>query len=722
MALRFQTLIGLLRHFGPSWLLYRWWYATEIQRGVLRHRLPATTWSREPLAALLTDPRLASPETYRRHRERCDLPFFFSAGALERYRPHFAAWDGATTPLAVADDVTAGYLKFFEHHRVRTGFPPAWHANAVSGRQLPADRHWTEIGDFDAGDIKLVWEPSRFAFVFALVRAYWRTGDERYATAFWELVESWRAENPPQCGANWKCGQEIAFRVMAWCFGLHGFWTSRHSTPERITQLAQMIAVSGRRIEANVKYALSQRNNHAVSEATGLWTIGLLFPEFQAAAQWKDLGAQLLERLGRDLIYPDGAFSQHSMNYQRVMLHAYLWSARLGELHGRPFSAELRGRIRAAGEFLYQQQDETAGAVPCCGQNDGALILPLNNCRYGDFRPVVQATSFLTEGRRRFREGPWDEDLLWLYGPESLSATVKPTPRHDLSAPYGGHFTLRTERGFALVRAPHFRHRPAQADLLHVDLWWRGQNIALDAGTYSYNAPAPWNNPLAHTEYHNTIGVDGRDQMDRCGRFLWFPWPRGTVHAHVRSDQNHLACWVGEHDGYMRLPDPVRCRRAVVQIGPDHWLIADRLEARKRHAYRLHWLLLDVPYKFNQADKRLRLDTPTGPYGLLLHGDAGAMAASVVRADPHQPRGWRSPTYNCREPAISLSLTAEAECVFFWTLFGPAECALHQDRDFLRVDAADWQATLKFSTPSNPALIESVRVEGAIQDFMTLRH
>ena len=129
---------------------------------------------------------------------------------------------------------------------------------------------------------------------------------------------------------------------------------------------------------------------------------------------------------------------------------------------------------------------------------------------------------------------------------------------------------------------------------------------------------------------------------------------------------------------------------------------------------------VDVLYEFDPPQKGWGSIRPAP--NLLLHGDAGAMTASVVRADPHQPRGWRSPTYNCREPAISLSLTAEAECVFFWTLFGPAECALHQDRDFLRVDAADWQATLKFSTPSKPALIESVRVEGAIQDFMTVRH
>jgi len=55
----------------------------------------------------------------------------------------------------------------------------------------------------------VIWEPSRFGFAYALVRAYWRSGDERYAELFWQLVEDWRANNTPQLGPNWKCGQEM---------------------------------------------------------------------------------------------------------------------------------------------------------------------------------------------------------------------------------------------------------------------------------------------------------------------------------------------------------------------------------------------------------------------------------------------------------------------------------------------------------------------------------
>src|SRR4029077_3659749 len=163
-------------------------------------------------------------------------------------------------------------------------------------------------------------------------------------------------------------------------------------------------------------YALSQRNNHGISEGLGLWTIGLLFPELRASARRRERGRRVLEEQGRALIYEDGSFSQHSVNYHRLMLHAYIWSIRLGDLHGRPLSDELRRRVARAGDWLYQMQDDFTGRAPNYGPNDGALILPLSNCAYPDLRPVVQATRYLTTGTRSFGPGPWDEDLFWIFG------------------------------------------------------------------------------------------------------------------------------------------------------------------------------------------------------------------------------------------------------------------------------------------------------------------
>lgn len=711
----------LCRHLGPGWLAYRAAYALQMRAGVLERRTSVSDWDAQPLAALVADPGLAEPAAYACYRRNSAPRFFFDADQCAAYRPLFARWDAAAhpDPVALADAVISGRLRYFEHAVVETGFPPDWHANPFTGERTPSDRHWSRIGDFGSGDIKVIWEPNRFGFAYALVRAYWRTGDERYAEAFWQAVEDWQRRNPPNVGANWKCGQEITFRVMAWCFGLYGFLHSPATTDTRVAALARLVAVSGRRIAANIGYALSQQNNHGISEAVGLFTIGTLFPELRGAAGWQARGRKLLEQQGRALIYEDGAFSQHSANYHRVMLHDYLWALRLGELVGAPFSDALQRRVGKAGHFLYQIQDGESGGVPCYGSNDGAFILPLSNSDYQDYRPVVQAVHYLTERKRCWMDGPWDEALLWLFGPEAVEAPVQAPAREDFAAPQGGCHTLRAERGFVFVRCGSFRHRPAQADLLHVDLWWRGLNIALDPGTYSYNTPAPWDNALGNTAYHNTVTVDGLDQMERIGRFLWLPWAHGNVHCRGRSETGHLEYWEGEHDGYRRLPDPVAHRRAVVRLGEEHWLVLDLLEGHLEHAYRLHWLFPDLPSEFDEVEGLLTLQTPAGAYQARVGSDHCG-SCSLLRADPASPVGWRAPYYGAKEPALSLSLTVRGQRVLFWSLLGPDGCRVEVTPDQIRVAGRQVEALLRRTDSGASLLAEGVALQRPAVDQLVV--
>lgn len=720
MLSRLRYAVLAQRHLGARWLAFRLGYAVRLRLGCLRRRTPLRQWDDRPFATWLSSADLVDRQAYFDHRRQRAPRFFFAPSDRLRYAPLFAQWDDqGDTPVAIAEDISAGRFRYFSHAAIEVGFPPDWHINPLTGQRVAADRHWSDIPDFGHGDIKVIWEASRFGFTYALVRAYWRTGDERYAETFWRLVESWRAANPPNHGPNWKCGQEVSFRVMAWCFGLYGFLDSSVTTPERVADLAQMIAVSGERITANFAYALNQQNNHGISEAMGLWTIGLLFPEFKRAAQWMEMGRDALERQAAELIYEDGAFSQHSVNYHRLMLHDYVWALRLGELNGRSFSGDLKQKIKRATDLLYQIQDEVSGGVPNYGQNDGALILPLDNCDYQDYRSVLQAAHYLNEGCRCYESGPWDESLLWLYGPESLNAPVQKPARRNLVAPTGGYYTLRSPHGFVFTRCGAFRHRPAQADLLHVDLWWQGHNIAVDAGTYSYNAPPPWDNSLARTVYHNTVTVDNRDQMEQANRFLWLPWARGVAHYTGISASGRLAYWEGKQDGYRRLSAPVRHRRGVLQLDDGWWLVLDRLEGNEEHIYRLHWLLGDAPYLWDEDHSHLALNFPSFAYHIRLWGGPGSLRYSLVRSDNSSPRGWWAPYYYSRKPALSLDATLCASDAGFGTLFGPADGTVEAYAHGLRVQTGTWVADLVLGEGREEPLVMSVAVTGAIHDQLS---
>jgi hypothetical protein len=138
-----------------------------------------------------------------------------------------------------------------------------------------------------------------------------------------------------------------------------------------------MVAAHAWRTAQTLGYARSQRSNHLISEAVGLWTAGTLYPELREAPVWQNLGAHLLHEAVLDQITPEGVSQQHSFNYQRMNLHMLLWSLRLGEIHRAPLHEDIRSRAQAALDFISPWVDPMSGHIPNYGSNDGSLILPL---------------------------------------------------------------------------------------------------------------------------------------------------------------------------------------------------------------------------------------------------------------------------------------------------------------------------------------------------------
>lgn len=526
-------------------------------------------------------------------------------------------------------------------------------------------RHWTfyegRPTTWGVEDIKYLWEPARFGWAYPLGRAYLISGDERYPAAFWQHLETFLQANPPNQGPNWSSAQEVALRMLALTFAAGVFRESAHSTPSRLALLSGVIAAHALRIDPTLPYARAQNNNHLISEALGLYTAGCTLPDHPLARDWRESGTRLLNQTLLRQIHPDGTYVQHSMNYHRLMLHAALQAHRLA----CPFSPPVLDRLKAAATWLLAQVDPISGGAPNLGHNDGANILPLAPGGFGDYRPTAQAAALAFLGRPALLPGPWDELCTWL----NLTAV---SPSEGLPSRVSQAVrVLGDATSWGTLRAVRFSERPAHADQLHVDLWWQGENVALDAGTFRYTAPVPWDNALAETRVHNTVEVGGLSQMQRAGRFLWLDWAQASrVDPASEVDETIAA----QHNGYRRLG--VIHRRSLKRIAPDQWQVTDDLFntggpgplSRRACTFRLHWLLPDWPYHLDGA--RLTLDRPGGgTIDLRIEAHLGGPDVSrleyisLVRAgqalagpETVSPTlGWRSPTYGVKIPALSLT-------------------------------------------------------------------
>ena len=634
---------------------------------MLRRAYPTYQWSDRPLGHWLKAEVPSQTEAFAKWRRQNAGVFFFD------HLPDYP-FENLLLLTEAADSVLNGRWPYFANETFDINMPPDWHLNPLTQLHVNTDVHWTQISDFDAGDIKYVWEPSRFTVVYTLVRAYAATGNTAYARAFWDLITDWAEKNPANLGPNWKCGQEATFRVMAWCFGLYAFYD--HGTPDQIALLVVMIAAHAERIEKNIDYAYSQNNNHGVSEGMGLWTIGLLFPELNRADHWATLGKTIFEAEVRRQVYADGSYAQHSPNYQRVMLHDAIWALRLGELNKRPFPKDIYEKVADTAHFLLQILDLESGRAPNHGANDSALILPLNDQHSDDFRPVIQAAYYLVYKERLFANTDVNEDIFWLFGPDALANPVSTNLPHqeNLAAEIGGFYTLRQSDSWMMVRCADYHSRPHHADQLHLDFWWRGINLCCDAGTYLYNGNPPWQNGLSTTAVHNTVIVDNNDQMTKHSRFLWLNWSCGQLHHHDK------AYWEGSHNGYLRLKSPTTHRRGV-QFLNDFWVVVDELKSDESHDYLQHWLIPHMPY--DVIGTQLTLQTQVGEFFIQFSN------SSLVfeRATADSVSGWRSSSYGQKESAISLSLGSWGKGNhIFWTILAPRPVKVEEDKGNLLVD------------------------------------
>jgi hypothetical protein len=572
--------------------------------------------------------------------------------------PQLEAWsvESGCSPVAEADAFARGFARIFSHQLVEVGRPDRWTCNVLTGRSIDPGAHWSKVRSGSSGDIKGVWELSRFSWSAPLVRAWLRDGDNRHVELFWSTLEDWLARNPPNRGPNWMCGQEAALRLFAVTFAVQAFRDHPATTDARLTLVARLADATARRISFHFDYALSQRNNHGISEAIGLQTAATFWPTLGGASAWYRTGMAALAQQCDELIGPDGGFSQHATNYHRLLLQLLTWSELVERSVRDTLPETVRAQAARATDFLAALM-QADGTVPRYGSDDGANLFPLSGCPYEDFRPAVGAALALFKGER-LASGPWDETALLLLGPTAASAHHP--VRGPVACPDAGVFQFEHPRGALFFRAPAvFRTRPAQADQLHVSLRWDGRWIAEDPGTYSYDAPGGWDG-FAGSRFHNLVTVGEQDTMKRAGRFLWLPWTTCDVEA--RFDEA-----VATHRGFADF----KARRRVLRL-PQGFVIIDRLTGLLGRSAR-HTLRWHGRSRAGLAELTVACSVPS--------------TEEVVTALPDGGEGWYSTHYGSKEPAWCRRFTATGNDVVFVTALG---CSIRLEANSLFIDEEEY--------------------------------
>jgi hypothetical protein len=311
------------------------------------------------------------------------------------------------------------------------------------------------------------------------------------------------------------------------------------------------------------------------------------------------------------------------------------------------------------------------GLMPNLGANDGSRLLPLSTLAHGDTRSTLQHAFWVGNGERAFPAGVWDEQCVW-FG-QTLADKVRARPPRTLVYASGNARSQRGESELYLRAPDHRHHRPSQADSLHVDLWHRGENLALDPGTYLYSGAPPWNNSLCDTRVHNTVSVGDKSQMTRHGRFFWTHWNRSVLDLAKELPGGTLFFAHTHADAARRF-----LHQRLVLHSALGAIVLDRVTGPEPTPIRVHWNLCDgfAPIRPSSWMKNgVLFCCEARPHGL-------AMSTS---GDPLSHLGWHAPTYGQKHPCLAVELETVAHTASFYGLF-----AFSPDLSFRGLGQALW--------------------------------
>ena len=286
-----KKIFNILRYYGVPFCVFRCKYTILKKTGFLQRRFPQRPWSKLTLSDFAKHEIDDKPATFLKKHCNNATHFFFDRG-----NPPCPNKTYEMEIISEVENILNNRFRYFFNNYYDLGQDPDWFVNPSTGKHIENNRHWCRIDELndEVGDIKFIWEPSRFAWSYLLIRAYAAEKNEKYVEKFWTLFESWLAANQPNSGPNYCCGQECAIRLMAMCFAMYAFWSAENSTDERLIKLILAISVHADRIAKNINYAVSTKTNHSLTEAAGLYTAGTLFPELKLSEYWRKLGKRIL--------------------------------------------------------------------------------------------------------------------------------------------------------------------------------------------------------------------------------------------------------------------------------------------------------------------------------------------------------------------------------------------------------------------------------------------
>ncbi|PNW27657.1 hypothetical protein BKP44_11765 [Formosa algae] len=471
--------------------------------------------------------------------------------------------------IEIADQVRNNYFLFrYDWDMEKTNIP----------YQFNREIDWTFIPN---GDEEWCFMLNRHRFWIDLGRAYFITGQEKYAKTFVNQVEHWIDNNPLDNDLkkmSWR-RIEAGIRCENWIKAFEYVKNSKYITSDFLAKFISTLIKHGEYINSSFNN-FSKTSNWGVLEYQGLFNLSQFLKEFKFAKQWEIESLKKLTTCINLQVLPDGGHWEQSPMYHNEVFHCFLNINYIAQQNNLKLSDDIIQKTKkmAFANVIWQKPNYHQPLLGDSDDTDTRGLLTFASYLFSD--QVLKSRAFTKV----------DYENYFLLGKEGMikyneMISEKPNFASRYMESLGDFYMRSSWEEDANYLSIHLKKMGAghgHDNLLHFTLFSKGKDYLVDSGRYSY-VDDQWRELFKSNKSHNTLGVD-----NLTNSIYSDSW---TNSFEARSEgvftkSNELYDYAeAENTAYKRLKDPVSVKRRVISLKSHVWLFFDSFSSNKQHRY-----------------------------------------------------------------------------------------------------------------------------------------
>ncbi|MCK3685344.1 alginate lyase family protein [Maribellus sp. YY47] len=446
----------------------------------------------------------------------------------------------------------------------QSAYPPYFCGDNIDwGTRPVADNEW-------------VWQLNRMYFWNAMAKAYWHTGDEKYAREWCAQLVDWTVKNTNDNDHKYAWRSiEAGIRGHSWTELFQYFIDSPNFTPEVLVAFLNSMF-------DHADYLMTvyrSKSNWGLMEAEGMAFIAITFPEFKDAVKWR---TEAFRRLNNEInlqVYPDGHQRELAIGYHLGCINWFL----------RTFELAKMNQLENMFPPSYLKTIELMCEVPMkLGHPDGT------NAQFGDAwaGSPGQHTKRYLEWAEKFKR----DDFLFL----ATNGEKGQEPDSTAYAlPESGLYSMRSswdnDAICLVLKCGPDGGGHCQPDNGTFELFAGGRNLMPDAGSFIYSGDPEGRRWFRQTKVHQTLTLNGENSKYAPKLVLWQPGEK-------------LDILVVENQSYENLAH----RRSVFFVDKRYFVIVDEAIGTATGTVDVHFQLAPGKVSINSEDLSVNSDFSDG--------------------------------------------------------------------------------------------------------------